>query len=113
MAGVKQVMDITDWAVQREIVFLVLFMLVFAILCFVIYKVAKVLGEEREQSISERKEYLVTLTKQQELIEQQQQILEEEKQTLAGISTTVINVDRKLDNMMEKIQYSKEEKSSF
>lgn len=96
-------MDITDWAVQREIVFLVLFLIVFTILCFVIYKVAKVLGDERQQANDERKEYLVTLTKQQELIEQQQLLLVEEKKTLEKISETVTEVDKKIDVVLDDI----------
>lgn len=91
-----------DWAVRNNQVFLVMFLLVFAILLYVLYKAYRMLITERSEAKAERTKFLDTLDKQQDLISEQQRLLEDEKKLFESMNKTVNDINMKMDVVLHR-----------
>ena len=91
-----------DWAVRNNQVFLVMFLLVFGILLYVLYKAYRMLITERAEAKAERAKFLDTLDKQQDLISEQQRLLEDEKKLFESMNKTVNDINTKMDVVLHR-----------
>lgn len=97
MGYIDEGQETLDWAVKNNQIFLIMFLVVFGILLYVLYKAYHMMIKERTESKEERKKFLETLDKQQDLISEQQKLLEDEKRLFEGMNGTVNNINAKLD----------------
>lgn len=91
-----------DWAIKNDQVFLVMFLLVFAILLYVLFKAYRLMITERTEAKAERAKFLDTLDKQQDLISEQQRLLEDEKKLFESMNKTVNDINTKIDVVIQR-----------
>ncbi|MGH1803342.1 hypothetical protein [Enterococcus gallinarum] len=91
-----------DWAVKNNQVFLIMFLLIFIIFLYVLFKAYRMLILERIEVKEERKQFLETLNKQQSLINDQQRLLEEEKKLFERMNKTVNDINTKIDVVIQQ-----------
>jgi|GEM_PF-2257721 len=91
-----------DWAVKNNQVFLIMFLVVFAILLYVLYKAYRMMITERVEAKAERTKFLDTLDKQQDLISEQQRLLEDEKKLFEDMNHTVKDINMKMDVVLHR-----------
>lgn len=91
-----------DWAVKNNQVFLIMFLVVFMILLYVLYKAYRMMITERIEVKAERAKFLDTLDKQQDLISEQQRLLEDEKKLFEDMNHTVKDINMKMDVVLHR-----------